>query len=66
VSQDRVTGYGTGITKIGFREGKKRVFVGYSGNSKAYSIYVPGQRQIEVSRDVTFHEKVAFKKSKEL
>jgi hypothetical protein len=44
----------------------KRVFVGYSENSKAYRIYVPGQRQIEVSRDVTFHEEVAFKKSREL
>ena len=42
------------------------MFVGYSENSKAYRIYVPGQRQIEVSRDVTFHEKVAFKKSREL
>jgi hypothetical protein len=40
--------------------------VGYSENSKAYRIYVPGQRQIEVSRDVTFHEEAAFKKSREL
>jgi hypothetical protein len=46
--------------------GKKGVFVGYSENSKAYNIYVPGQRQIEVSRDVTSHEEVAFKKSREL
>jgi hypothetical protein len=46
--------------------GKKGAFVGYNENSKAYRIYVPGQRQIEVSRDVTFNEKVAFKKSKEL
>jgi hypothetical protein len=45
---------------------KKGVFVGYSENSKAYRIYVPGERQIEVSRDVTFHEEAAFKKSKEL
>jgi hypothetical protein len=35
-------------------------------NSKAYRIYVPCQRQIEVSRDVTFHEEAAFKKSREL
>jgi hypothetical protein len=40
--------------------------VGYSENSKAYRIYVPGQRQIEVSRDVTFHEEATFKKSREL
>jgi hypothetical protein len=46
--------------------GKKGVFVGYSENSKAYRIYVPGQRQIEVRRDVTFHEEAAFKKSREL
>jgi hypothetical protein len=46
--------------------GKKGVFVGYSENSKAYRIYVPGQRQIEVSRDVTFHEEAASNKSREL
>jgi hypothetical protein len=46
--------------------GKKGVFVGYNEKSKAYKIYVPGQRKIEVSRDVTFHEEVAFKKSREL
>jgi hypothetical protein len=40
--------------------------VGYSENSKAYMIYVPGQRQTEVSRDVTFYEEAAFKKSREL
>jgi hypothetical protein len=45
---------------------KKWFFVGYSENSKAYRIYIPGQRQIEVSRDVTFHEEAAFKKSREL
>ena len=42
------------------------VFVGYNESSKAYRIYVLGQRQIEVSRDVTFHEEAAFKKSREL
>jgi hypothetical protein len=46
--------------------GKKGVFVGYNENSKAYKMYVLGQRKIEVSRDATFHEEFAFKKSKEL
>jgi hypothetical protein len=46
--------------------GKKGIFVGYSETFKAYIIYVPGQRYIEVSMDVTFHEEAAFKQSKEL
>jgi len=46
--------------------GKKGVFVGYCENFKAYRIYVLGQRQIEVCRDVTFHEEVTSKKSREL
>ena len=46
--------------------GKKGIFVSYSESSKAYRIYIPGKRQIEVSRDVTFHEEAAFRKSKEL
>jgi hypothetical protein len=33
--------------------GKKGVFVGYSETSKAYRIYIPGQRYVEVSRDVS-------------
>jgi hypothetical protein len=40
--------------------GRKGTFVGYSESSKAYRIYIPGQRQIEVSRDVIFEEKIAF------
>ena len=39
--------------------GRKGTFVGYSESSKAYRIYIPGQRQIEVRRDVTFEEEVA-------
>lgn len=46
--------------------GKKGIFVGYSETSKAYRIYVFGQRHIEVSRDVTIHEEAMFKRSKEL
>jgi len=46
--------------------GKKGTFVGYSETSKAYRIYVPGQRHIKVSKDVTFHEEDSFKQSKEL
>jgi hypothetical protein len=37
--------------------------VGYSDSSKAYRIYIPEQHKIEVNRDVTFNEKMAFKKS---
>jgi hypothetical protein len=40
--------------------------VGYNETSKAYKIYVPGERHIEVSKDVTFDEEAAFKRSKEL
>ena len=40
--------------------GKKGIFVGYRDNSKTYRIYVLGQRYIEVSRDVIFHEEVVF------
>ena len=40
--------------------------MGYSETSKAYRIYVPGKKYIEVSRDVTFHEQTAFPCSREL
>jgi hypothetical protein len=40
--------------------GIKDTFVGYSESSKAYRIYIHGQRQIEISRDVTFEEEVGF------
>jgi hypothetical protein len=46
--------------------GNKGVFVGYSEKSKAYKIYVPGQRKIEVRRDVNFHEEASFNKFREL
>jgi hypothetical protein len=37
--------------------------VGYSDSSKAYRIYILEQHKIKVSRDVTFNEKMAFRKS---
>jgi hypothetical protein len=43
--------------------GKKGIFVGYSDSSKAYRIYILDQHKIEVSRDVTFNERMAFRKS---
>lgn len=45
--------------------GKKGIFVGYSETSKAFRIYVPNKGQIEISRDVTFDENVAFLRSRE-
>jgi hypothetical protein len=45
---------------------KKGIFVGYRETSNAYRIYVPGHRFIEVNRDVTFHEEVAFRRSREI
>ena len=44
--------------------GKKGLFVGYSEQSKAYRIYIPRQRQIELNRDVTFDEDTTFRKSR--
>jgi hypothetical protein len=45
--------------------GRKGTFMGYSEYSKEYWIYILGQRQIEVSRDVTFEEEIAFRRSRE-
>jgi hypothetical protein len=39
---------------------RKGTFVGYRESSKAYQIYILGQRQIEVCRDVSFEKEVAF------
>ena len=43
--------------------GRKGVFVGYSESAKAYRIYIPGQRKIELSRDVTF-EDICYQRSR--
>jgi hypothetical protein len=45
--------------------GRKGTFVGYRESLKAYRIYILGQRQIEVSRDVTLEEEIAFQRSRE-
>ena len=42
--------------------GKKRMFVGYSENLKAYRIYVPGQREVEICLAVTFDKDASLKK----
>jgi hypothetical protein len=44
---------------------RKGTLVGYSESSKAYQIYIPSQRQIEVSKDVTFEEEIAIRRSRE-
>ena len=44
--------------------GKKGIFVGYSESSKAYKICFPRFKKIDISRDVTIEEKLAYKKSR--
>ena len=44
--------------------GRKGIFVGYSEPAKAYQIYIPGQRKIKLSRDVTFKEDTAYQRSR--
>ena len=43
---------------------KKGIFVGYSESSKDYRIYFPGFKNIDISRDVTFDEDLAYNKYK--
>ena len=43
--------------------GKKSIFVGYSKSSKAYRIYFPGFKKIDIIKDVTFDEDSAYIKS---
>lgn len=42
------------------------MFVGYCENSKASRIYIPSQRKVEISRDVTFSEGFSLGKSRYL
>ena len=46
--------------------GKKGTFVDYSETSKEFIIYIPSDRHVDVSWDVTFHEEETFKLSKDL
>ena len=41
---------------------KKGIFVGYSKSLKAYIIYFPGFKKIDISADVTFVEDLAYNK----
>lgn len=43
----------------------KGILIGYSNSSEVYRIYIKQGHRIEVSRDVIFHERVAYKKSKD-
>jgi hypothetical protein len=45
--------------------GRKGTFIGYNEASKEYRIYIPGQRQIEIRKDVTFEEEITFQRSRE-
>ena len=38
--------------------------MGYSESSKAYRIYFPGFKNIDISRDVTFDEDTTYNKSR--
>ena len=38
--------------------------MGYSESSKTYRVYFPGFKKIDISRDVTFDEDTAYKKSR--
>ena len=44
--------------------GKKGIFVGFSNTSKFYRIYFPGFKNIDISRDVTFDEGIAYNQSR--
>jgi hypothetical protein len=44
--------------------GKKGTFLGYNESSNTYQIYIQSQRQIEVSKHVSFEEEVDFRRSR--
>ena len=43
--------------------GKRGIFVGYSKSSKAYRIYFLGFKKIDISKDVTVDEDLAYNES---
>jgi hypothetical protein len=45
--------------------GNKGVFVGYNETSKAYQIYILGQRYVEIIWDVRFEEDLSFRRPRE-
>jgi len=45
---------------------KEGMFFGYCDNSKSFRIYVPSQRNIKFSKDVTFDENVALGKARDI
>ena len=45
---------------------KKDIYVGYNGASKAYRIYFPGFKKIDIRRDITFDEDSAYFRSRRL
>jgi hypothetical protein len=45
--------------------GEMGLFIAYSETSKAYRIWIPAQRKIVVSQDVSFEEGLAYRKSHE-
>jgi len=46
--------------------GRKGMFVRYFENSKAFRIYIPGQRKVEISRDVMLDEDVTIGKARDI
>ena len=44
--------------------GRKGIFVGYSESLKAYRIYFPRFKKIDISRDVTVNEESVYNKSR--
>ena len=45
---------------------RKGIFIGYDDTSKAYRIYFPGFKKIDISRGVTFDEDSTYSRSRKL